>query len=709
MAIPRIPRHRRLRTVIIVAALCAAGLGADRGPVDRLIEQLRAGNAPARSDAALRLGLLGPRAAFAMGALDSALDDPDPSVRANAMYSLVRLGSRSPRLLPILAEQIEATPGPNKWGKWDYPRAVGIADPPEGWTVSNGGLEYNDPLAAQWRIRPDPSAFVPLLAKALTPQDRQAREAALAKTYLTPLPGVVSKTREDWARAAALRALCGMATWSDPSSPELAGALLATLAVNRFGPHATLSEAHDELRERMQVVDALAKLDRAAREKAEAQLARDLRDLGSPRSYEAAVLLPRLPGGRSTLVSILLESLRDGDGLRRRIAMLMLQPMAGPTEAPAVLRAITSPGAERKMRLNPFWWKSIREGRVYLGVGSYTEDRSLIELGHWALQAMGASVEWRSIHDLVVTLREPDGNRDRRRVAIIALGEFGPDAAEAIPVLGDVIRAAERSHQGPSWGPDHEASPGALATAALGKIGSDGNPEALAILAGLIEVPGAPFGPDAALALDRLGPKARPAVPALAKALKDPRQAVRLYASAALGKIGGPEVRAVMPALVAALDDQDLGVRANAAEALAAYGPDAAEAIPAMLVSLEMAGPWRRDEIRESLDRILPRTPGATVAESIAAMRSNDPAKRSRAAYELGRLIEESRPPAEAVAALGEATGDSDPQVRRMAVAVLGRLAPRAPEAGPPLSRAARDPDGSVRRLAAWGLGRARR
>jgi hypothetical protein len=26
------------------------------------------------------------------------------------MYSLVRLGSRSPRLLPILAEQIEATP-----------------------------------------------------------------------------------------------------------------------------------------------------------------------------------------------------------------------------------------------------------------------------------------------------------------------------------------------------------------------------------------------------------------------------------------------------------------------------------------------------------------------------------------------------------------------------------------------------------------------
>jgi HEAT repeat protein len=99
---------------MIVVAACAVGVGADRSPVDVLIEQLRAGDARARSEASLRIGLLGPRAAFAVGALDLALDDSDPHVRANATYSLVRLGSRSPRLLPILAEQIEATAVPQK-------------------------------------------------------------------------------------------------------------------------------------------------------------------------------------------------------------------------------------------------------------------------------------------------------------------------------------------------------------------------------------------------------------------------------------------------------------------------------------------------------------------------------------------------------------------------------------------------------------------
>ena len=71
MAIPRIPRRWRLQTLMIVVAFIAVGLGAyrvwvERGPVYRLIGQLRSGNAKARSGAALRIGLLGPRAAFAI-------------------------------------------------------------------------------------------------------------------------------------------------------------------------------------------------------------------------------------------------------------------------------------------------------------------------------------------------------------------------------------------------------------------------------------------------------------------------------------------------------------------------------------------------------------------------------------------------------------------------------------------------------------------
>src|SRR5262245_30578887 len=98
-----------------------------------------------------------------------------------------------------------------------------------------------------------------------------------------------------------------------------------------------------------------------------------------------------------------------------------------------------------------------------------------------------------------------------------------------------------------------------------------------------------------------------------------------------------------------------------------------------------VASDWSLIEIGETaLGRIMPRSPRATVAGSIAAMRAGDPVGRSRAAYELGRLIEKPPHPAEAIAALGEALGDPDPLVRQIAAAVLGRLAPTAPEARPP-------------------------
>ena len=318
MAIPHFPRRRRLRPVMIVVALCAVGLGADHGPVDRLIEQLRAGEARARAEAALRIGLLGPRAAFAVGALDRALDDPDPQVRASAMYSLVRLGSRSPRMLPILIEQIEATPEPPSHG-WRGRKSLTQAfAAPEGWTPSDGGLRDNDPVGALKLIRPDPTAFVPLLGKALkSPRNRES-EAKVARV-LPRFPGICLRTREDQVRAAALDALCAVAEWSDPSSSEPARTLLAVLlADERFDRVSEWPEALGEFRDRQRVAEVLAKLDRAAQERAVAQLARDLRNLGSDRSYEAALLLPRLGGGRATARSILLDFLRDGDDIRQR-------------------------------------------------------------------------------------------------------------------------------------------------------------------------------------------------------------------------------------------------------------------------------------------------------------------------------------------------------------------------------------------------------
>ena len=64
-------------------------------------------------------------------------------------------------------------------------------------------------------------------------------------------------------------------------------------------------------------------------------------------------------------------------------------------------------------------------------------------------------------------------------------------------------------------------------------------------------------------------------VPALALALRDQDAFVRRDAAHALGRIG-PEARPATPALVAALKDKNLGVRQAAAKALKQIDPDAA-------------------------------------------------------------------------------------------------------------------------------------
>ena len=136
--------------------------------------------------------------------------------------------------------------------------------------------------------------------------------------------------------------------------------------------------------------------------------------------------------------------------------------------------------------------------------------------------------------------REPDGDPYRTHCAIIALGDFGASAADAVPVLAGIIRAGQEADRRASRSLAAWDSPAAWATEALGQIGAEGNSKALAILCGLIETPEWTIGPFAASELARLGPKAKPAKPALEEALKDPREGVRSSAREALASIGGP-------------------------------------------------------------------------------------------------------------------------------------------------------------------------
>ncbi len=721
MRFPRIPRRWRLRSLMVLVAVSAVGLFAyreyrERGPVYWEIARMRVGGAPTRANAALGLGLLGPRASFATWVLDGALDDPDANVRAEAAYALIRLGSRSPRLVPILVDQIERTPEPEPGFHPETPLFWLFGVPPAGWTLSDGGLPRNDPLQALMMIRPDAALVVPGLRKPLASAANHVRRAALG-------------------------ALLAVASWTTPPSPELAEELLAVVAADR--PSSDRRNLEEPFDERKRAVDALARLDRPAQERAVAMLATDLRELGTPRSYEAVALLPRLDGGTAIAVSALAEHVRDGDDVRRSIALVLLRWIGEPAapSAPTILRVIEAQDNDRAVHiglLRMSWWLAVSRwvAAKPIVIGPAVEGRpSVIALGVKAIKAMGNSVERAAIRDLIAFVQDPDQPADRKRGAIAALGDFGPSAADAVPALVALIGARRAAYQ---LGPAAEGwnGPEALAAEALGRIAADGNPEVVATLAGLLDSRVGGIAMAAARALSALGPKARPAIPALARALGSPVQGLRFEASEALGKIG-PEVIAALPALVAALDDEDRSVRTHAVEALGTLGPaakaavpkmvrvlwdfgprlkvaeslgrvgpDAAPALPILLFHHDLADRFDRPEIARVIDRIAPPVEDATIAGPLARLGASEPVRRLFAVYELGRMFDENPPPLGVVAVLAVVLEDREPLVRQMAASVLARVGPSVVAAGPALVRAARDPDEGVRKLATVALGR---
>ena len=89
----------------------------------------------------------------------------------------------------------------------------------------------------------------------------------------------------------------------------------------------------------------------------------------------------------------------------------------------------------------------------------------------------------------------------------------------------------------------------------------------------------------AVVALAEMGPEARPALPALVQALRDPHEVVRCRAMMALADMG-PDARMAVPALIQMLDDPSRLVRRWAAATLGEIGPTVPAAIPALIEAL---------------------------------------------------------------------------------------------------------------------------
>ena len=235
-------------------------------------------------------------------------------------------------------------------------------------------------------------------------------------------------------------------------------------------------------------------------------------------------------------IEALLDKIRNGDETTRLVALLLLRPfgeLASPA-TPTLIHLLTERDANREITLmSRSYWK---DSDVIAGNAEFRRQfpqvtdpgkTSAIAQSVRVLGVIGAAAERQAIRHLVEFLRGPSTDEGRKQAAIVALGEFGLKAAEAIPILVEVARSRTRfASCGPAPGdPEtHARCPAARAAESIGRIGAEGTPAVVALLAELLEADDAGARYWAAISLERLGPKATAAVPALAKATRGPRR-----------------------------------------------------------------------------------------------------------------------------------------------------------------------------------------
>jgi HEAT repeat protein len=282
--------------------------------------------------------------------------------------------------------------------------------------------------------------------------------------------------------------------------------------------------------------------------------------------------------------------------------------------------------------------------------------------------------------------KDSDADKEQCRRATQALGQLGPGAKEAIPLLAQALQSPSLEVRG-------------FAVDALGHIGLHAQFEAqTAVPAIIAEVdlpkehinyaPLAPFRRLAARALGRIGLGATAAIPVLEKALQNEDPLYRVQAALALWKIASHPL--AVPTLQAALKLNDSEAVFEAVMALGQIGPKARAAAPDLMAALAHQDP----DVRRAAADVLVRL-GASqlepIAQQLAEGRIPSPAA---AAYVMGEVLDQMRQStfydprmdAQNLAAatrsvMGVAApaligllGHADPEVRQTAVQALSQM-----------------------------------
>lgn len=215
------------------------------------------------------------------------------------------------------------------------------------------------------------------------------------------------------------------------------------------------------------------------------------------------------------------------------------------------------------------------------GVRSKDRDRARIAA---ALALWKINREPRVISRLIDAAN--DSRFAHREEAIAALGEIGPDAAAALPMLVSLAQ---------SWRLEIDYGYGVAIIPAIGKIGPAAKDALPMLIQQLADDKWEVLSIQAALALGDVGESAFSAIPALGKMLQSSNKNERLAAAVAIRRIGGDTIITV-PVLTDLLSvRRDLFVwgefwgirrasqlRREAATALGELGPAAKTAVPAL-------------------------------------------------------------------------------------------------------------------------------
>jgi len=282
-----------------------------------------------------------------------------------------------------------------------------------------------------------------------------------------------------------------------------------------------------------------------------------------------------------------------------------------------------------------------------------------------------------AVDGFIKQLKSPDANV--RAQAAHSLSDYAVDAQAALPALLKSIK-------------DPDPAVRIFVAGAIARIDTSAKSSVPALVTAFQEEKDQNVRGGIIQSLSLLGPKAKPALPTLFAALKDPQDSVRWTAAGAIGNVGPDAAPSAIEPLVAALGDQSENVRSGAVEALGKIGPAAKSAIPNLLKSVKDSDEGVRQFAAIALGRI---GNNESVTGLIGMLGAQDWRDRFAAVKALEII---GRPAKAAVPALTKALKDESKQVRVFSTYALVAMGGEASSAVSTLNDVAKnDKDVEVR------------